>query len=94
MTIDGMSAEAGYTFLPRPSLASGHAMTIYSWGNPRYFPRLPAPTRRFFDVDAESRIVAECHWQPHAQEHPTLVALHGLNASSGGAYVTGRATKA
>ncbi|MGB7220031.1 MAG: alpha/beta fold hydrolase [Vicinamibacterales bacterium] len=69
-------------------------MTIYSWGNPRYFPQLPAPTRRYFDVDAESRIVAECHWQSHAPDHPTLVVLHGLNASSGAHYMKGLATKA
>ena len=22
-------------------------MTLFSWGNPRYFPRLPAPVRRY-----------------------------------------------
>ena len=51
---------------PRPSLRNGHAMTLYSWGNPRYFPRLPAPTRRYFDVDRDARVVADCHWQPRA----------------------------
>ena len=69
-------------------------MTIYSWGNPRYFPRLPASTPRFFDVDAESRVVAECHWQPRAREHLTLVVLHGLNGSSDAHYMKGLATKA
>jgi len=69
-------------------------MTIYSWGNPRYFPRLPMPTRRYFDVDADSRIVAECHWQPCAHECPTLVALHGLNGSSDAHYMKGLAAKA
>src|SRR5919199_522000 len=28
------------SFEPRPSLANGHWMTLYSWGNPRYFARL------------------------------------------------------
>ena len=37
-------------FVPRPSLTGGHRMTLYSWGNPRYFPRLPRPSRRYFDV--------------------------------------------
>jgi hypothetical protein len=69
-------------------------MTIYSWGNPRYFPRLPAPTRRYFDVDRESRVVAECHWQTRPQEHPTLLALHGLNGSSDAHYMKGLAAKA
>src|SRR5438477_5645511 len=69
-------------------------MTIFSWANPRYFPQLPAPTRRYFDVDAESRVVAECHWHPRAQVHPTLVALHGLNGSSDAHYMRGLAAKA
>jgi len=25
-------------------------MTLYSWGNRRYFPSLPPPARRYFDV--------------------------------------------
>jgi len=57
-------------FVPRPSLASGHKMTIYSWGNPRYFPQLPPPTRRYFDVDPESRVVAHCHWHSRPQSIP------------------------
>ncbi len=69
-------------------------MTIYSWGNPRYFPRLPAPTRRYFDVDRESRVVAECHWQARPQESATVVALHGLNGSSDAHYMKGLAAKA
>lgn len=81
-------------FVPRPSLTSGHVMTLYSWGNPRYFPRLPAPTRRYFDVDADNRVVASCHWQPRAWEHPTLVALHGLNGSADAHYMRGLAAKA
>jgi predicted alpha/beta-fold hydrolase len=69
-------------------------MTLYSWGNPRDFPGLPAPSRRYFDVDLESRVVADCHWQPRARECPTLVALHGLNGSSGAHYMRGLAAKA
>src|SRR5438445_3930623 len=81
-------------FVPRPSLTDGHWMTLYSWGNPRYFPTLPPPSRRYFDVDAESRVAADCHWQPHAWEHPTLIALHGLNGSSDAHYMRGLAAKA
>ncbi len=53
-------------FEPRASLQNGHVMTLYSWGNPRYFPRLPTPVRRYFDVAADARVVADCHWQPRA----------------------------
>ena len=81
-------------FVPRDSLRGGHAMTLYGWGNPRYFPRLPTPTRRYFDVDADSRVAADCHWQPRPWEHPTLIALHGLNASSDAHYMRGLADKA
>jgi uncharacterized protein len=81
-------------FVPRPSLASGHTMTLYSWGNPRYFPSLPPASRRYFDVDADSRVVADCHWQPRAWEHATLIALHGLNGSSDAHYMRGIAAKA
>jgi predicted alpha/beta-fold hydrolase len=81
-------------FEPRPSLRDGHRMTLYSWGNPRHFPRLPAPTRRYFDVAAESRVVAECHWQARPREHTTLLALHGLNGSSDAHYMRGLAAKA
>jgi predicted alpha/beta-fold hydrolase len=81
-------------FVPRPSLASGHKMTLYSWGNPRYFPGLPPPSRRYFDVDADSRVAADCHWHPRAWEHATLIALHGLNGSSEAHYMRGLAAKA
>jgi len=80
-------------FVPRPSLESGHLMTLFSWGNPRSFPRLPAPTRRYFDVDHDARVVAECHWQSQPWTRPTLIALHGLNGSSGAHYMRGLAAK-
>jgi len=34
-------------------------MTLFSWGNPRYFPRLPAPVRRCFDVALDARMAKE-----------------------------------
>lgn len=82
------------TFIPRPSLRNGHKMTLYSWGNPRYFPRLPKPTRRYFDVDHDARVVADCHWQRQPWTAPTILALHGLNGSSDAHYMRGIAAKA
>jgi uncharacterized protein len=81
-------------FEPRPSLTSGHWMTLFSWGNPRYFPRLPRATSRYFDVDATERVLAHCHWQERPWERPTLLALHGLNGSSDAHYMKGLAAKA
>src|SRR5882762_8409270 len=90
-------AAAHDTFVPRPSLRDGHRMTLYSWANPRDFPRLPAPARRYFDVasgNEATRVMAECHWQPRPWEHVTLLALHGLNGSSDAHYMRGLAAKA
>jgi hypothetical protein len=81
-------------FEPRPALRSGHRMTLFSWGNPRYFPRLPAAKTRYFDVDEDTRVVAHCHWQPRPWMHPTLIALHGLNGSTDAHYMRGLASKA
>jgi predicted alpha/beta-fold hydrolase len=69
-------------------------MTLYSWGNPRYFPRLPPPVRRYFDVDHDARVVADCHWQAEPWTRPTIIALHGLNGSSDAHYMRGIAAKA
>jgi predicted alpha/beta-fold hydrolase len=81
-------------FVPRPALKGGQAMTLYAWANPRYFPRLPPSTIRYFDVDTSARVLAHCHWHERRWEHPTLIALHGLNASSDAHYMRGVATKA
>ena len=69
-------------------------MTLYSWGNPRYFPRLPPPVRRYFDVAHDARVVADCHWQREPWTRPTILALHGLNGSSDAHYMRGIAAKA
>lgn len=69
-------------------------MTLYSWGNPRAFPLLPKPVRRYFDVAPQTRVVADCHWHAAPWEHATVVALHGLNGSSEAHYMRGLAAKA
>jgi predicted alpha/beta-fold hydrolase len=89
-----MKAEPNDLFIPRPGLTNGHWMTLFGWGNPRYFPRLPAPTIRYFDVADDARVLAHCHWQARPWERTTLVLLHGLNGSSGAHYMRGIAAKA
>jgi uncharacterized protein len=69
-------------------------MTIYAWGRPRLFPRLPPPTERFFDVAPNSRVLAHCHWHADPERHPVLIALHGLESSSSAHYMRGMADKA
>jgi predicted alpha/beta-fold hydrolase len=81
-------------YIPRRGLRSGHAMTLYSWGRPRRFPRLPPPAGRFFDVEAGTSVLAHCYWQRDPRACPALLALHGLEGSSSAHYMRGLADKA
>lgn len=81
-------------FVPRRGLRGGHRMTLYGWGNPRQFARLPAASLRHFDIKPKTRVLAQCHWQPEPASHPTLLVLHGLNGSSESHYMKGIAEKA
>ena len=81
-------------FVPLPRWKGGHWMTLYAWGRPRTFPALPRSQPRYFDVAPGSRVLAHCHWQNKPWEHPTLIALHGLESSSEAHYVRGLAAKA
>ncbi len=81
-------------FVPRRGLRNGHVMTLYAWGKPRRFPRLPPPADRYFDVAPGTRVLAHCHWQADPPRHPALLALHGLEGSSAAHYMRGLAEKA
>jgi len=83
-----------HPYIPHPRWKGRHRMTLYTWARPRRFPRLPPPTPRFFDVSADVRLLAHCHWQPRPWDHPTLLAFHGLEGSSDAHYVRGLADKA
>lgn len=69
-------------------------MTLFTWARARSFPSLPAAPPRYFDVAPRTRVLAHCYWQVDRQNHPTLVALHGLEGSSGAHYMRGLADKA
>jgi predicted alpha/beta-fold hydrolase len=84
----------GTDFVPLPRWKGGHWMTLYAWGKPRSFPRLPRAETRYFSVAPGTRVLAHCHWQANRQKHPTLIALHGLESSSDAHYVRGLADKA
>lgn len=81
-------------FVPRRGLRHGHLMTVFAWGRPRRFDRLPPPEDRYFDTEAEARVLAHCHWQRDHASHPLLLALHGLEGSSSAHYMRGIAEKA
>jgi uncharacterized protein len=93
----------------RPRFTGGHKQTLYAWARPRQFPRLPAPVERCFDVAADARVLAHCHFHPHDAalsaglseartatdtRRRTLVLLHGLEGSSTAHYMRGIADKA
>ncbi len=78
----------------RPRFAGGHRQTLYAWARPRRFPRLPPPAVRHFDVAADARVLAHCHWHDRPSEHPTLLLLHGLEGSSLAHYMCGISDKA
>jgi predicted alpha/beta-fold hydrolase len=69
-------------------------MTLYAWAKRRVLTDLPVAERRFFDVTADSRVLAHCNWQPDRKSAPTLLALHGLEGSSEAHYMRGLADKA
>ena len=78
----------------RPRFTSGHTQTLFAWARRRTFPRLPAPEARYFDVAADARVLAHCHWQARPSEHPALLLLHGLEGSSMAHYMGGMSEKA
>jgi uncharacterized protein len=81
-------------FVPLPRWKGGHWMTLFAWGKPRRFPALAPAQPRVFDVVPGTRVLAHCHWQARPSEHPTLIALHGLESSSDAHYMRGLADKA
>jgi uncharacterized protein len=81
-------------FEPHPLLKNGHLMTIVSAFVARRFD-IPPAEARLFQVDAESRLLGHCHWQPgKPKDAPVIVVVHGLEGSSDSGYVRGIAEKA
>lgn len=78
----------------QPMFTGGHTQTLYAWARTRRFPRLPAPVERYFDVAADARVLAHCHWQDASASCPTIMMLHGLEGSSLAHYMRGVADKA
>ena len=82
-------------FEPPALLRNGHAMTIFGAKRPRRFSILRhAAERREFQTEAETRVVAYCHWQADRRRRPTVLVIHGLEGSADADYVLGTADKA
>ena len=82
-------------FIPAPMLDNRHLMTIIGTKRPRKF-SIPGqmPERREFQTEADTRVVAYCHWQTDRLRHPTILIVHGLEGSADAKYVLGTASKA
>ncbi len=82
------------SFEVHPLLKNGHVMTVAAAFVPRRF-EIPPAEARLFQVDAESRLLGHCHWQPgKRKDTPALVIVHGLEGSSDSNYMHGVAEKA
>lgn len=86
-------------FAPHPWLTNPHAMTLAALLPHRVLGlRAPvSPPRgepREFAVDAESRVLAWCHWQMGRRTAPTIVLVHGLTGDANSGSLLGMAAKA
>ena len=81
-------------FRPHRVLRNRHLMTIAGALWRRRFPRLPASTPRFFEIEAGTQLRGDAHWHSEPRRHSTLVLLHGLEGSSESGYMLGTAEKA
>ncbi|MFN7945402.1 MAG: alpha/beta fold hydrolase [Blastocatellia bacterium] len=84
-----------HPFLPPAPLRNGHSMTLFSFICRRRF-QLAAQSQqvRVFAPEPDVRVLARCHWQPQRHRKPTVILLHGLEASSEARYILGTADKA
>jgi predicted alpha/beta-fold hydrolase len=83
-------------FIPNRFLTQGDAQTLggYLWPTRFRLRDLAGDEERFFEVEPGSLVLARCRWQPQRHDHPTLVMWHGLEGSSGSAYMLATADKA
>jgi uncharacterized protein len=76
-------------FEPHPLLRGAHLMTMAPVFWRRTF-ALPPQEERLFQVDAETRLLAHCHWQAAERTAaPVIVTVHGLEGSSDSSYARG-----
>jgi predicted alpha/beta-fold hydrolase len=72
----------------------GHSQTLAAYAWPRKFRFLSEKDEaRFFDVAPDVKVLAHCRWQPNRDEHPTIVAWHGIEGSSASVYMLATAEK-
>jgi predicted alpha/beta-fold hydrolase len=89
----GSAPHVEENFEPHPLLRNPHVATAVAACWQRSASELTV-TKRLFEVEPGTRLLAKCHWQRVPRQHPTLVLVHGLEGSSESPYMLGTAQKA
>jgi predicted alpha/beta-fold hydrolase len=82
------------TFKVHPWLRNPHLMTVVAEYWQRNLSFIPHTTNRLFEVEADTWLLAKCHWLAMPRRRPTLAIVHGLEGSSESPYMLGVAEKA
>jgi predicted alpha/beta-fold hydrolase len=98
---DSLIREIAHTlearpFRPHTLFVGGHAQTLASYAWPRRFSLRGHlnDEQRLFEVEPGIKLLSRCRWLDKRHEHPTMIALHGLEGSSDARYMLGTASKA
>jgi predicted alpha/beta-fold hydrolase len=85
---------AGKPFRSHSLFSGGHAQTIAAYAWPRRF-RFAShrDEERLFEVAPGVKVLAHCRWQADRDQHPTLIAWHGIEGSTASNYMQATAEK-
>lgn len=84
-------------FRAHPIFSGRHAQTLgaYAWPRRRRLSRTAKNDEvRYFQVDSEVQVLAQCRWQSDREKHPTMVIWHGMEGSTSSVYMWSTADKA
>lgn len=85
---------ASNPFKPHRLFKTGHAQTLAAYAWPRRFRFYSErDEERYFSVAPDVKVLAHCRWQVDSREHPTIVAWHGIEGSTGSNYMLATAEK-
>ncbi len=84
---------AARPFKPHRIFSGGHLQTIVAYAWPRRFRLRSRDQERLFEIGPDIKLLANCRWQAHPKEHPTLVLWHGMEGSTESIYMLAIAQK-
>ncbi len=74
-------------FTPHRLFQNGHAQTLAAYAWPREFRFYSeSDEERLFEVEPGVQVLAHCRWQENRDQHPTLLAWHGIEGSTSSNY--------